>query len=138
MKKAKRPRAWNSTLAAPTAPTLKRSAMKRGGKIRPKKRSAKETERIYGPTLFRSWIHRQPCVVSGVRGNIECVHVVTGGMGRKADWTATVPMAGELHRELHRIGIKSFEAKYDINLVALAAKTRARYLAYVHQQESTQ
>lgn len=92
-----------------------------------KPRTKDEALRIYGPEAFRDWLHQQPCAVSGIRGDIEQVHVIGGGMSRKADWTYTVPMARELHRQLHRVGIATFEAKHGVSLLALAEHTQQQY-----------
>lgn len=97
------------------------------GQKRGRKRSAAEQERIYGPKAYRDWLHQQPCVITGFRSHIEQVHVVGGGVGRKAGWTFTVPMAAELHRSLHAMGVKSFEARWGVNLVCLAGMIQDRW-----------
>lgn len=109
---------------------LGRSPMKRG-----RKRSAAEQERIYGPRDFRDWLHQQPCVITGTRSNIEQVHVIGGGVGRKAGWRFTVPMTDELHRELHQHGVRTFERKWGVNLVCLAGMIQDRWEREQHNPE---
>ena len=117
---------------------MKRSRLPRRSPLkRSRKRSAREQDRIYGPKSFRDWLHQQPCVITGCRSNIEQVHVIGGGVGRKAGWTFTVPMAADLHRSLHAMGVKSFETRWGVNLVCLAGMIQDRWeheraIAVVH------
>lgn len=99
--------------------------------LRSKPRSADEKRRIYGTPQRIAWMHASPCVITG-RVPCEIVHVRSGGTGRKADARFTVPMVAELHRELHRIGVLSFEAKYarelaGHSLAAHAARIQAEW-----------
>jgi len=118
MKKTQR--SWNSTMPPREKPVRSKRA----------RRKREETLRVYGPTERLDWLHSLPCCVSGVRGDIHCVHVKTGGVSRKADYQWTVPMAAELHRQLHRIGIRSFEARYNIDLELAAIATEQAWLAH--------
>jgi len=117
--------------------------MQRGGRIAPKRRSADEAERIYGPFEFREWLHLQPCAVCGERYDIEQAHAKTGGTGRKADWMESLPMCGPrlvptfpiefdegCHRELHRVGVRSFERIHRVKLSALVASTQRAWAAF--------
>ena len=65
-------------------------------KPRSKKRASKaEDTRIYGPELFRAYLHNHACLGCGYRGTqIQQAHRTTGGMGRKSDWTETGPLCG--------------------------------------------
>ena len=80
--------------------------------------------RVYGSVDRTEWIARHPSVVS--RGG-PCVnaHVRTGGVGRKADACWIVPLTWDEHNELHQHGVKTFEAKYSVNLAALAEQIAA-------------
>ena len=98
--------------------------MKRSG------RSKAEFNRIYGGDERMDWLLAQPCVVSGRRGNIECVHVKGDGMARKAGYQWTVPMNASLHRVLHTMGIRSFEKRYNIDLELAAIATQQAWLAH--------
>jgi hypothetical protein len=82
---------------------MKRSAMKprsvplkRGGRIKPKKRSAAEFTRIYGSKARVAWIKAQPCLVCH-RSPCDNAHTVTGGTGRKAGFETIVPLCRRCH-----------------------------------------
>lgn len=81
----------------------------------------------------RAWLRRHQCVVSDcMQEPIEVSHIRTAanaGTGIKPHDSSAVPMCGGLaghHAEYHRIGHKSFEAKYRLDLFALAAAFVAR------------
>jgi hypothetical protein len=124
-------RAWNSSLPAPTQPLSRRS--RRMKTTKPKRRAA-ERERSYGPPERRAWVKSLACAVSGRYGDIEQAHAKGGGAGRKADAEFILPLRRELHRELHRIGVRSFEAAYCVDLLSLAARTER--LWQLHQSNT--
>ena len=68
-------------------------------------RRAKERERAYGPEERREWLTRQPCVFCGRIGTDERPnhqhHIVTGGVGRKADADKLVSLCAVCHRLEH-------------------------------------
>lgn len=70
------------------------------------------------------FVRSHECVVPGChRRPIEAAHVRTGtvcGVGLKPDDSWVVSMCRDHHAEQHRIGETSFEAKYSIDLKALA------------------
>jgi hypothetical protein len=72
----------------------------------------------------RDWVREHMCVVPGCANMlIEAMHVRTAanaGTGMKPSDAYTCSGCTEHHRECHRIGEKSFEVKYKINLMALA------------------
>lgn len=112
-------------------PPSRRSPVKR----RNPKRKASEFTRAYGSETRVEWIKRQRCVITGLHSSaVENVHVRGGGASRKADACWIVPMISELHKELHRVGKQSFEAKYEIDLDAAAAWTESRWRR--HQERS--
>lgn len=93
-----RPRAHNSTLRVAREPMQRGEPIKRGGKIKPKRRSRDEFVRIYGGEEYVEWMKSRPCFVVALAipsrscfGEIQCAHTVTGGMGRKADANTMVP-----------------------------------------------
>jgi hypothetical protein len=95
-----------------------------------------ETLRIYGTPERIAWVQRQPSVVSG---ESPCVNAHTRGDGvsRKADACWIVPLTATEHDELHRVGLKSFEAAYNIDLAHAASITDARWeqhYAITHQE----
>lgn len=108
--------------------------------IKKKKRSKSEKERIYGPPGYVEWLHTLPCVACKVVGYSECAHVGRySGVGRKGDWTETVPLCGicrfqavgvtGCHQELHEDGRLTFEGDWGINLEAEAKRNHASWLA---------
>jgi hypothetical protein len=109
------------------APRRRRSAVK----------AAEKFDREYGGDERMTWLKGQPCAVSGQRGDIVAAHVKTGGTGRKADAKWTIPLLRTLHDELHQHGVKTFEAKYRVNLLALAALTEAHWRHFQSNTRST-
>lgn len=108
-------------------------------RIRSKKRrtAAQEREReqrIYGTPEHRAWLHAQACVISRRTGNrhdpIVAAHTKgDAGTGYKASARFQVPMLYTLHCELHQNGPETFERKYRVTLVGLAAKCWADWCA---------
>jgi hypothetical protein len=74
-------------------------------------RKAKEWARAYESPERVEWIKALPCVVCGKRPS-ENAHTVTGGMSRKANADTIVPLCKAHHRELHKAGRRTFEAKH--------------------------
>lgn len=84
-------------------PLARRSPMKRGGRIKPKKRSADDYARIYGSPERVKWIASRPCACCG-GGPCQGHHVVNGGAGRKADARFVAPLCAACHRQYHDTG----------------------------------
>lgn len=91
---------------------------------------------------FRDWIRRRPCLladrepcecgkythIGSNRQSVDCAHVRTKRLA--GDVANCVPLcsgSGGHHMEQHRIGIKSFQAKYGLDLKATAAELWDRY-----------
>lgn len=107
-------------------------------RIRPKKRSKAESERIYGDADRQAWTRTLSCLACQ-RMPVEIAHVVTGGMGRKASSSETVPLCTTCHHTLHMMGVRTFERAYaDIlgghTLRQHAAKYDAAYRAFLGAQ----
>ena len=104
-----------------------RSGLKRRTGIRKvnPKRKASRMERDYGGPKA-DWIRSLPCCVPACETGLVIVaaHARSRGAGGHAD--SLVSMCAPHHREQHD-GIKTFEAKYGINLLALAAELEARW-----------
>ena len=65
----------------------------------------------------------------GVRTPIECAHVrsgTDGGVGVKPSDKWTISLCAYHHRQQHHIGEAAFEARYKIDLKALAAEFARR------------
>lgn len=107
---------------------IRRSPLKRGTK--PIKRKGKPRFKAGRNEAFRGWVRRHPCAIDVdflcMVSASECAHVRTRGSGGQ-DLGNCVPLCSKHHAEQHRIGIKSFEAKYGVNLVAIASSLAAQY-----------
>lgn len=88
---------------------MKRTPLKRKTKLvstskpKAKKRTTADFARVYGSKARVAWIAAQPCVACG-KGPCETAHIKSGGMGRKADYTETVPLCSACHRLQHAKG----------------------------------
>ena len=78
--------------------------MKRGGRIKPKKRSPEERQRIYGSDARIEWIKSQPCLICD-SGPSENAHTENGGTGYKAGFETIVPLCHKCHQDFdqHRL-----------------------------------
>lgn len=113
-------------------------------RTRPKKvnraRKAKNHARAYGEK--RAWVVTLPCLICGY-SPCDPAHVGTLGGGLKSGSERLVPLCGPRlqlvgrltdyfdghHRESHR-GIKTFQAKYGIDLKAEAARIEREWQSY--------
>lgn len=88
---------------------------------------------------FRDWIRQLPCLLAD-RDPCECgkyIHVGSRRMVTEACHVRTKRLAGDKanltplcsshHREQHRVGIKTFQATYGLDLKATAAELWDRY-----------
>ena len=64
---------------------------------------------------YQKWIARFPCVVTGMPA--ECAHVRVRLHG---DIDNCLPLSHSVHLDLHAHGIKTFAAKYNLDMAALA------------------
>jgi hypothetical protein len=83
------------------------------------------------------WVASQPCAVFGrgrtrvalpCYGRIEVHHVRTGqsgGMGLKPGDQNCVGLCIAHHRQIHEIGVKTFEVRYSVDLKAVADEMAA-------------
>lgn len=79
----------------------------------------------YGSEERVDFIHAEPCYVSGEAPPVESSHTPSRGAGgKKVD---QVPMKARLHRELHQIGERAFEARHGVDLRELASECDRRY-----------
>ena len=103
------------------------------------KNSAKAQEGRRFPTHLQ-WVRGFACAcfkAGGCEGKIEAAHVDYAGgkgMGIKVADYHVAPLCGRHHRESHDIGIKTFEAKYGVSLLAEAQKL-ARVSPHRHKWE---
>lgn len=94
----------------------------------PKRKPAKSAKADDGLRCSKhlQWIRGHLCAACGTRGTeqnkIEAAHVrraSNSGASIKPSDAYTVPLCAACHRESHR-GEKSFEAKYNLDLMAIA------------------
>jgi len=105
-----------------------------------KSRRSKPRRRAGACREYLKWLRSQRCVVTGlytwqtitlpngITGItfVDPAHVRTKRLSGDL-WNA-VPLAHHLHEEQHRIGIKSFQAKYGVDLAELAREHTERWL----------
>lgn len=119
----------------------RKAGVKRGGRIKPKPRSAAEYARIYGSKERVEFVKSLPCVGCGrdwehTRVPIDNAHIENGGTGRKADHTKIVPLCSptapkfSCHGRFHRHGREDLEMWAGINLETAAAETEAAWQAH--------
>jgi len=71
--------------------------------------------------VHQQFVRRHGCAVPGcLARQVDFAHVKTRGAG--ADDSSGVPLCRVHHAEEHTIGINTFQAKYKIDLHALAAE----------------
>jgi hypothetical protein len=126
-------------LARGTKPLATRSRLRRANAGR----KAKNLDRAHGSPERRAWMKTQPCAICG-RVPSDAAHVKNGGGSRKADAALTVPLCSDgpgalgHHAEYdgrkHAGGKRTFEKKYGVDMLALAAATDARW-TLSHPQE---
>ena len=82
------------------------------GRIRPKRRTAKEATRIYGTPAHQDWLRAMPCLGCARMGSEDrphhLHHTKNGGTGKKADACWQVPLCHDCHRLVHA-GAETFE-----------------------------
>jgi hypothetical protein len=118
--------------------------MQRSGRIKPKRRTSEEFQRIYGGADRVEWMQRQPCFVVALQvasrpcfGAIQCAHTITGGMSRKADAQHTVPACVSHHADYdqHRKPFDDPEVRARVQ--RYAAEVDAAWLAALPHQRRT-
>lgn len=85
---------------------MKRTPLKRTGRIKAKAKSSAEFARIYGSEARIEFVKALPCIACG-KGPCENAHIRSGGMGRKADYRDIVPLCESCHRLQHQKGWKA-------------------------------
>ena len=101
----------------------RRTPIKRNKRVNPVNRARKKKRwrTSFGSTERVEWMKQLNCCVCG-RTPCDTAHVRSRAAGGTAD--DTIPLCRMHHRESDGInsGIKTFAAKYDLDLQALAAK----------------
>lgn len=94
-------------------------------KKRNKPRAEREWLRAYGSKQRVRWIAAHGCLACACVPS-ENAHAVTGGIGRKADACFVVPLCATHHRELHAVGVETFER---LHAPMLAGRTLLQWAA---------
>lgn len=114
-------RAHNSTLPASEKPLRRKSAMPKPSKPMAKrgKKARSRWQEAFGEKSV--WVRSLGCAVgAGCMGRVECAHTRSRAAGgTSAD---TVPLCTLHHAEQHQTGILTFQARYGIDLYALAER----------------
>lgn len=91
-----------------------------------KNKRAATFARAFGSIERVEWMHTVGCSVCS-RGPVEIAHAKSRGAGgTSAD---TLPLCREHHHEQHAVGIRTFEAKYGIDMTAAAAQMESLWQA---------
>jgi hypothetical protein len=114
-----------------STPLRSRSSLTRRTKVKNtnRRRRAKEFARAYGSEERVEFVRNLPCIVCGSRPS-ENAHIVTGGMGRKADYQLIVPLSSDCHAMAHAKGMSWLEVERGIDLELAAACTEAAWQSY--------
>lgn len=81
---------------------------------------------------YLKWLRGRDCCIGGqCSGRTEACHVDYAGgkgMGIKVADQFCVPMCGAHHGESHMAGVKTFEARHKVNLLAQAERFWSHWL----------
>ncbi len=98
--------------------TLKPSA------FRPRRQNSHKGDAEKRCPPFLQWLRGRPCLVGGqCVGKMQACHVDYAGdkgMGTKASDRFAVAMCAGHHAESHNAGIRTFEARHNVNLLSAA------------------
>ena len=70
---------------------------------------------------YLTFIRSLPCCVCFRTRTVEVAHVGRRGMGQKSSDRETIPLCSLHHREQHRIGLRQFQASYELDIAGLVA-----------------
>ena len=108
---------------------IRRAPIKRGGRIKTKKRTAGEYARIYGIKARVAWVKLSECVCCGTQGTPEHPnanhHTETEGLSRKGHYSTIVSVCHHCHH-LHHTGKLGREREWWLEQARL---TQARWEA---------
>lgn len=99
-------------------------------RVNAKRRKANQA-RAYGGQDRVLFVKSLPCVFGKpwgeCAGEIHNHHIMNGGMRRKADAKAIVPVCTHHHAELHQMGATGMQYKHQVDLTVAAAHTEIRW-----------
>jgi len=101
----------------------KASAAQRRRKIKSKRRAKVKADAAFAKHFHSpehlAYVHSLPCLVCGTLP-VDAHHVRSKGAG--GTWRDLVPLCRIHHSEYHTAGHVTFERRYDLDLVAIAAR----------------
>lgn len=114
----------------------RKTPLKRGGRIKPKKRSAEEFARIYHSEARVKFIKWLGCIVCGATP-CDGHHTKNGGTGRKSGYETIVPLCRAHHEEVDspNSGPVTMAAKYGIDWEAEARQTHECWQSWGPENE---
>ena len=83
-------------------------------------RRQREFARAFGSRERVEWMQAQPCATCGAKPPSEVSHVRSRGAGGGPD--DTIPQCRRCHRRLHALGIRTFGARFGVDLEQLVAR----------------
>jgi hypothetical protein len=79
---------------------------------------------------YKDYVRSLPCCVTGTIGDCVSPHHIIGNswltgkaMSKKAPDSTCIPLRQDIHQELHDMGWRSFENKYNICQLEMMIKT---------------
>jgi hypothetical protein len=101
-------------------------------------RKSDKAEKPRRSPAHRAWVRGHACSACGSQSGIECAHVRTGtdgGVGIKPSDRWCISLCKECHVRQHRIGERTFEVAWGIDMKALAEEF---YRASPHRRKLEQ
>ncbi len=111
---------------------VRKTPMRRGGRIKAKKRKPSEFARIYGSKARVEFVKGLPCVACG--GTAYCSenhHIEGDGVARKAHYTLIIPLCPGCHLAWHHFGRRYVESHGGFLSDRAAAETERLWQAHL-------
>ncbi len=87
---------------------------------------------------YKKWVKEQSCLITNLPSpdphHLRNVNILNG-TGTKPTDEYIIPLAHELHQELHTIGEKTFEKKYSIDLLKELEKCHNQFMQYAIENQ---
>lgn len=122
--------AWTPQTSRSDMPAPNILRRRKSLRARNAKRKAAEFARAFYSDGRVRFVRSLPCIACLKFGEIENAHIEGGGALRRADYTKIVPMCRTCHRRMHRIGIDTFLACWNLtrdDLPMLAEETERNW-----------
>lgn len=86
---------------------------------------------------YLEWLHSQPCIIAGIRGEVDPMHIGTAGKGLKSSDDEALPILHRYHAEAHQKGEISMFRKHAPDWLlreAFRAYAREQYQRYLRER----